>query len=79
MLDWLNELFNAFAKILVTVLPTSPFAPYIESFSSLPYLAWLNWFIPIKACLKIGAAWLAVIVLFYGYSIVMRWGKMIGD
>lgn len=79
MLAFFSEMMAAFAGTLAKVLPTSPFQQYIEAFRSLPYLGILNWFLPVAAFLKIGAAWLGCISLFYLYSIVMRWIKMIGD
>lgn len=79
MLAWFYELMSAFASLLLSVLPTSPFQQYIQAFAEVPYLGILNWFIPIGAFIKIGAAWLGAIALFYLYSIVMRWVKMIGD
>lgn len=77
MLDWMSSLFNHFGEALKKVLPTSPFAPYIERFGNLPYLSWLNWFLPIGEALDVLAAWLAAIVLFYAYSIVLRWVRAI--
>ena len=79
MLKFMTELLSAFAATLVKVLPLSPFQHYIQAFGNLPYLGILNWFIPISAMIKIGAAWLGCIALFYLYSIIMRWVKMIGD
>lgn len=79
MLAWLEELFNAFANVLLSILPSSPFAKYISAFGELPFLGWLNWFIPIKACLVVFSSWLIAVGLFYAYSIIMRWLKMIGD
>lgn len=79
MLAFFNEMMTAFAAALAKVLPLSPFQQYIKAFGNLPYLGMLNWFIPVSALIKIGAAWLACIALFYLYSIAMRWVKMIGD
>lgn len=79
MLAWFGELFNKFAAAVAAVLPRSPFSDALASFSNLPYLGWLNWFIPVGACIKIATAWLAAIALFYLYGIIMRWVKMIGD
>ena len=79
MLSWFYELITAFASVLSSVLPTSPFQQYIKAFAGLPYLGILNWFIPIGAFVKIGAAWLGVIALFYLYSIAMRWVNVFGD
>ena len=79
MLNFFSEMMNAFAAALAQVLPLSPFQQYISAFSNLPYLGYLNWFLPTGAFVKIGVAWLGVITLFYIYSIAMRWIKMIGD
>ena len=79
MLSWFYELITAFASVLSSVLPTSPFQQYIRAVGNLPYLGILNWFIPVGALVKIGAAWLGAIALFYLYSIAMRWVKVIGD
>lgn len=45
--------------------------------SQLPYLGYLNYFVPVRTFLKIGTAWLAAIALFYLYSVLARWIKLI--
>lgn len=79
MLEWMKEILNSFGSFLMSVLPTSPFQQFISDFSNLPYLGWLNWFIPIGSFIKIGTAWLTAVGVFYLYSVIMRWVKMIGD
>ena len=79
MLDWMTQLINKFGDFLVSVLPVSPFQKFLAQVGGLPYLGYLNWFIPVGTFIKIGEAWLGAIALFYLYSIVMRWVKMIGD
>ena len=79
MLSWMAELINEFLGMLLAFLPKSPFKPYISALSGLPFLGWLNWFIPVGACLKIMAAWLTCVSLFYVYSVIMRWVKLLGD
>lgn len=79
MLDWMTQLINKFGDFLISVLPVSPFQKFLAQVSGLPYLGYLNWFIPVGTFIKIGEAWLGAIALFYLYSIVMRWVKMIGD
>lgn len=79
MLDWMSDLVNEFGDKLVDILPLSPFTQFLDDFADLPYLSYLNWFIPVGDFIKIGEAWLGAILLFYGYSIIMRWVKMIGD
>lgn len=74
-----EAVFNKFAQKVAEVLPLSPFQDFISEFSSLPYLGWLNWFFPVGDCLVVMLAWLGAVGLFYLYSILMRWLKMIGD
>lgn len=75
----IGDAFKGLIQNIIRVLPTSPFAPFVEEFSSLPFLGYLNWFFPVRACLTVMSAWLAAITLFYIYSVVMRWVKLIGD
>lgn len=71
--------FNGLIQSILDVLPTSPFADYIDDFASLPFLGYLNWFFPVRGCLIVMGTWLTAIAVFYLYSIIMRWVKMIGD
>lgn len=79
MLAWLQELFAEFGNWLLSVLPHSPIADFIDSLSGLPYLNYLNWFMPVRSILRIYVAYLSAIALFYVYSIIARWVKLIGD
>lgn len=74
-----EALFEAWGQKILDLLPTSPFQEFVTQFSSLPYLGWLNWFFPVGDCLVVMAVWLTAVGLFYLYSILMRWLKMIGD
>jgi len=62
---------------LLQRLPLSPFAPYIEELSSMPYLPYINWFIPVGAFVKIGMSWLVAVSAFYIVSVALRWAKVI--
>lgn len=75
------EASNGFYLIdqLLQILPTSPFAQFIDDFSSLPWLGVLNWFVPVQQILTVMVAWLGAVSLFYLYSVIMRWVKLIGD
>lgn len=77
MFDALNEIFNSFANSLASVLPRSPFSQFLAQFENLPFLGFINWFIPIGTCIDILLAWLSAIALFYLYSIALRWLKAI--
>lgn len=75
----ISQAFSGLIQSIVELLPLSPFADYIEDFAGLPYLGYLNWFFPVRGCLIVMASWLGAITLFYLYSVIMRWVKMIGD
>lgn len=74
-----EAIFEAWGEKILNLLPLSPFQEFIDQFRSLPYLGWLNWFFPVGDCLTVMVVWLGAVGLFYLYSIVMRWLKMIGD
>lgn len=71
------ELVKKWLVYVINLLPMSPFTTYIEQFSQLPYLNWVNWFIPVGDMVKIGMAWLTAIGIFYLYSIILRWIRAI--
>ena len=73
------EIFNSLADELMKVLPLSPFRQFLDQYADIPALGYLNWFFPVRDCLTIMLAWLGAVGLFYLYSIVMRWLKVIGD
>ena len=62
---------------LIQILPLSPFRSVIAEFSSLPYLGYINWFIPVGDMLRITALWLAAITIYYLYMVAMRWLRVI--
>ena len=75
----LENAFDGLLQGLMSLLPTSPFQQFIMEFSALPFLGYLNWFFPVGKCLVVMLAWLGAIALFYAYSVIMRWVKLIGD
>lgn len=77
MLDFMTAIIEKFLDWVLGLLPTSPFTAFIEACGNLPYLGWLNWFIPVGKMIAIGEAWLISIGLFYLYSIVLRWIRAI--
>lgn len=76
-MDFFKGIFDNFGSWLLKVLPTSPFRGFVSGFKAqfAPYLGYLNYFIPIKDFLVIFSAFLGVVVLFYVYSIILRWVK----
>ena len=68
MFTFMKEILDKFLSFLLSILPTSPFAPVIDSLEKMPYLGYINYFVPVGICIKIGEAWLAAIVVFYLWS-----------
>lgn len=77
MLDIILNALKSFLDWVLQFLPTSPFTSFIDAMEKLPYLGWLNWFLPVGSMIAIGEAWLVSVGLFYLYSIVLRWVKAI--
>lgn len=75
----MSTIWGKFAGYLQTVLPTSPFRQFISAMPTSIGFKWLNWLVPVHDILAVLAAWLAAVTLFYLYSIIMRWLKVIGD
>lgn len=64
-------------SMLMSVLPLSPFQPYISAFENLPYIGWINWFVPVQGYLIVWGAWLSAVSLHFFYSAILRWLNMI--
>ncbi len=77
MFAYMKELLDKFLTLLLTLFPLSPFAPVIEELGSLPYLGYINWFLPVGDFIKMGTLWLTAIAAYYAWSIIARWIKLI--
>ena len=58
---------------VIALLPSSPFVGFTTLVKSVPYLAWLNWFLPISEMLVLFEALLAAVVVYYGILYVMNY------
>ena len=76
MLDMKNIL-DRFLQAVLSLFPLSPFREVIRELESLPYLGYINWFVPVGDFVKIGTVWLAAIAVYYAWSIIARWIKLI--
>lgn len=66
--------------VVLALLPKSPFQYFLDSFGGLDNLVnmhYVNWFIPFGEIIAVGQAWLACVVVYYAYSYVMRFIKLI--
>ena len=71
--------FNGLIDDVISALPLSPFASVLDQFEMLPWLGYLNWFFPVRACLTVMSGWLVAVASFYLFSVIARWVKLIGD
>lgn len=72
----MSNFLTAMIQWLVTVLPADPIRPFIDSLS-LPYLGYLNWFVPIGTFINILTAWGVAITLWYVWSSLARFLHMV--
>lgn len=76
-MDFLGNFLGDVAGSIVGFLPGSPFQAFIHSMEKMPFLATLNWIIPIGTFISIGISWLTCIGVFYIYQAILRWAKAI--
>lgn len=69
----------ALGGVLIALLPASPFDAMLESLEAVPYLGYLNWFLPIGKMVGALAAWGAAIGVYYGISWILRQLSIIGS
>lgn len=78
ILNTIIWLFAAVLNIVFSLLPNSPFLNISTySLSMNKYLSNLSWLLPIKEMIGILIAWLGCMLIYYVYSVVMRWIKLI--
>lgn len=78
LLSFLQFVIDILGKLMtgvINVLPSSPFNSV--SFESLPFIDTLNWVIPFRSLLAITEVWVSAIFLYLGYSVILRWVKVI--
>ena len=77
ILDFMKDILDKFLGLLLALFPLSPFAEPISRLGTLPFLGYINYFFPVGDCIKIAVAWGAAIGLYYLYSVIARWVKLI--
>lgn len=77
MIEYMKELLDKFLALLLSLFPVSPFLSVIQELSALPYLGYINWFVPVGTFVKIGSMWTAAIMAYYAWSVIARWVKLL--
>lgn len=52
-------------NVVLALLPSSPFSGFAYLVNNIPYIGYLNWFIPIPQIIVILEAWLAIVAIYY--------------
>lgn len=75
----LNSMISGLAAVLSAILFLLPSSPIqaIDNSSIVQYLGYVNWIIPISAMVTELGAFCIVVLIYYGYQIVLRWGKVL--
>lgn len=60
-------------SFVLALLPSSPFVGFSNLIASLPYLSYVNWFIPISEILVILESFLVVISVYYGLLYILNY------
>lgn len=72
----MSNLMNALTWV-IELLPNSPFQAISNSDVN-QFMGTLNWFIPLDKIVAELELWLAAVVIFYMYQIILRWIRAIG-
>jgi hypothetical protein len=76
----MTKLLNGLRAVLITVLellPDSPFRGFIDNIAEIPYIGYLNYFVPVSDFLALLTVWGAAVGLFYVSSVILRFVKAI--
>lgn len=78
MLDFLTQPIVKLAEKVLAVLPDDPFEQFLVIDTDIAgFMGKLNWFVPVGVIVDITLAWLACVLIFKKFSMLMRWIKLI--
>ncbi len=77
MVSSIKDVLIQIADLLLSFLPDSPFTAYIDAIERIPELGVVNYLLPVSEMIAIGEAWLVCVGVFYLYSAVLRFVKLI--
>lgn len=60
-------------SVVLALLPESPFVGFSSLVSNIPFLAWVNWFLPISEMLVIFESLLVAVAIYYGILYLLNY------
>ena len=58
---------------VLSLLPSSPFVGFNNLIAQIPYLNYLNWFIPIPEIIVVMETWLSIVTVYYTLLFIMNY------
>ena len=76
VVSWLGNAVNIILDFVSQALPDSPFT-LLDNSPISDILGYINYFVPVAFILDILLVWGTCIVIYFAYSALMRWFKII--
>lgn len=75
--NWLTDFLNESQKVVLDLLPDSPFKDFALPLEVQKILSYINWLVPFYMIGNTLLAWTVCIGVYYAYQTVLRWIKSI--
>lgn len=72
-MDFFLNFVKNFGQTILGFLPKSPFVGVIDTIHNLPWLSYVNWFIPIGQIITVLEIWISAVAVFYVYKAISKW------
>jgi hypothetical protein len=76
IINFFIDKIDLLLSLILSILPDSPFSSIDVSFLT-PYLAQINWFIPVERIVSTLAVWSSAVLIYYLYTVIMRFTNLI--
>lgn len=60
-------------SVVLSLLPESPFVGFSSLVSNIPFLSWVNWFLPISEMLVLFESLLVAVAIYYGILYLLNY------
>lgn len=60
-------------SVVLALLPESPFVGFSSLVSNIPFLSWVNWFLPISEMLVLFESLLVAVAIYYGILYLLNY------
>lgn len=64
-------------SFVLALLPASPFTGFEYLVARIPYLSFVNWFVPISEMLVVLESWLVVVSIYYGLLYILNYTGLV--